>query len=197
MNDLLNRLGVPSDIQAFFNTQADLSFPFGDDAEHFGANFHRIPTTGNLWLAGNQNASEVIVTYSAMEAIAFMTANRQRYPNPGKLAFIAIGNKLQDKQISWISRNFARAKFTMVFGNDLLGQITCIKLGAGLKKMPLRIQHHNGKVSIHCKDKFRTFDENRITYNAFQLAFAFRWKIRTRRSAKSLTYLEQLINDTH
>lgn len=197
MNDLLSRLGVPLDIQAFFNITVDLSFHYGDTTEHYGEGFHKIPTTENLWMTGEDTASEVIVTYCAMEAIAFITINRQRYPILQELAFIAIGNKLQGEQIHWIRQKFAKRKFTLVFGRDLLGQMTDIKLGAGLKNIPIQIQHSNFKVLIYRRDKLRVFDEDVISFHAFQLAFGVRGKIRTRKPIKSLTFLDQLKNDTY
>jgi len=197
MNPLLTRLGVPADIQAFFNTAAELSFHYGDTSEHYSEDFHKVPTTANLWMAGEATASEVIVSYCAMEAIAFITINRQHYPELEKLAFVAIGNKLQGEQVKWIREKFPKRKFTLVFGNDLLGQITDIKLAAGLKHIPLRIQHSSGKVLINCLDKLRIFDEDKITLHAFQLAFGLRGKIRTRKPIQTLTYLDQLKNDTY
>lgn len=98
----MTRLGVPMDIQAFFNISEELSFHYGDTNEHYGKGFHKIPTTVNLWMAGEETALEVIVTYCAMEAIAFITINRQRYPKLEELAFVAIGNKLQEEQANWM-----------------------------------------------------------------------------------------------
>jgi hypothetical protein len=197
MNELLTRLGVPMDIQAFFNSSDDLVFHYGDTDEHYGEGFHKVPTTANLWMAGEETASQVIVTYCAMEAIAFITTNRQRYPKLEELAFIAIGNKLQEEQVSWIRQKFRKRKFTLVFGKDLIGHLTDIKLGAGLRNIPIRIQHSNFKVLIYRHNELRVFDEDRISYHSFQLAFGIRGKIRTRKPIKSLTFLHQLKNDTY
>ena len=197
MNELLTRLGVPTDIQAFFNSSADLSFYYGDTHEHYGEGFHKIPTTANLWMAGGETASQVIITYCAMEAIAFITINRLRYPKLEELAFIAIGNKLQEEQANWIRQKFPKRKFTLVFGCDLIGHLTDIKLGAGLKNIPIRIQHSNFKVLIYRLNVLRAFDEDRISYHAFKIAFGIRGKIRTRKPIKTLTFLDQLKNDAH
>jgi hypothetical protein len=197
MNVLLTRLGVQPEIQAFFNASDDLSFNYGDLAEHYGDGYHKVPTTQNLWLAGDETAYDVIVTYSAMEAIAFIAINRQRYPKLEQLSFIAIGNKLQAEQASWISRNFRKRKFTLVFGNDPLGHITDIKLAASITGIAIRIFHSNNKVDIYCKKQFRVFDEDKISLNAFQSAFGIRTRIRTRKPLKSLTFLDQLEHDAY
>ena len=192
MNELLTRLGVPMDIQAFFNTTADLVFHYGDTYEHYGEDFHKIPTTANLWMAGEDCASQVIITYCAMEAIAFITINRQRYPNLGELAFIAIGNKLQEEQANWIRQKFRKRKLTLVFGNDILGHMTDIKLAAGLKGITISLFHNNYRVAISYKELAYDFDEEKISLNAFQSAFGIRSRIRTRKPNAALTFLNQL-----
>ena len=197
MNGILTRLGVPGDIQSFFNAADDLCFHYGDTCEHYGEGFHKIPTTANLWIAGNDAVPQVIITSCAMEAIAFITINRQRYPKLDELAFVAIGNKLQQEQANWIRQKFTKRRFTLVFGNDLLGHLTDIKLGAALKNMPLRLKYSSGKVLVYNLDKLRVFDEDKISYHAFQLAFGIRGKIRTRKAIHSLTFLDQLKNDTY
>ena len=94
MNQLLTRLGIPLEIQAFFNAEAELSFSYGDQFERYGSGYHIVPSTQNLWVAGLANATHLIVTYSVMEAMAFITLNRHRFPRLEQLAFVAIGNRL-------------------------------------------------------------------------------------------------------
>jgi hypothetical protein len=195
MNALLTRLGVSPEIQAFFNASDELTFNYGDTREHYGDGFHKVPTTQNLWVAGNETASNVIITYSAMEAIAFITINRQRYPKMEQLAFIAVGNRLQPEQVDWIRQNFPGRRFTLVHGKDLLGHITDIKLAAGLKNIAIRIFHANHKVIIYRKDQLHIFNNERLSLHAFQQAFGLRSGIRTRKPAHSLTFLDQLKYD--
>src|SRR5258708_11234995 len=106
MNDLLTGLGIPSEVQAFFNATANLSFSYGDQYECYDAGFHIVPSTQNLWVAGTQNATHLIITYSVMEAMAFITLNRHRYPWLEQLAFVAIGNRLHVEQVDWVRQNF-------------------------------------------------------------------------------------------
>jgi hypothetical protein len=195
MNEYLSRLGVPPEIQAFFKITADLSFDFGDSCEVFGDNFHRVPTTTNLWVAGNESALEVVVTYSALEAIAFLTVNRVRYPKFHQLAFVAIGNRLHPEQTDWIRQHFPKRKFTLVFGNGLLGHITDIKLTAALKNLSFRIFHANHKVMAYRIDELKIFEDEQLSLHAFKIAFGIRGKIRTRKPTQSLTFLDQLKHD--
>ena len=196
MNHLLTRLGVPPEIQAFFNTPAaGLSFSYGDQQEIYTDDFHRVPATQNLWVAGTPNATQVIVAYSVMEVMAFLTLNRHRYPKLGQLATIAIGNRLHGEQADWISQNFPGRKFTLVFGRDLIGQITAIKLTAGIKGISIRIYHSGNEILIYRGDLLSVFDQEQISLHAFQEAFGIRPRFRTAKPVQSLTFLDQLKYD--
>lgn len=195
MNTYLTRLGVSPEIQAFFNAGAELIFHYGDMEEYYDKDIHKVPTTQNLWMAGSETAGQVIVTYSAMEAIAFITIHRQHYPNLAGLAFIAIGNRLKAAQIEWIRKHFRGRRVTLVFGNAPLGQITAIKFAAGIKNRPVRIFHISGQIIIHQQEKRHVFKQEQLSLHAFRQAFGFRSCIRTRQPLLALTFLEQLEND--
>jgi hypothetical protein len=195
MNQVLTGLGIPLEVQAFFNITADLTFNYGDQVERYGKGFHTVPSTQNVWFAGTQNASHLIITYSVMEAIAYMTFNRHRYPRLDRLAIIAIGNKLHAEQGDWIRESFPGRTIILVFGNDLLGHITAIKLAAAIKNMPIRVFYNSGDVHIYCNNCLKVFSVGEISLHAFQEAFAIRPRYRTGTPVRSLTYLDQLIND--
>jgi hypothetical protein len=196
MKALLTRLGIPMEIQAFFNATADLTFNYGDQVERYDAGFHIVPSTQNLWFAGTQNATHLIITYSVMEAMAFVTFNRHRFPRLEQLAFIAIGNKLHAEQGDWIRQNFPGRKVVLVFGKDLVGHITDIKLAAVMKNMPVRILYQDNEIHIYCNNSLQVFDQERVSLHAFQEAFAIRPRFRTGKPVNSLTFLDQLKNDT-
>lgn len=196
MNTLLTRLGVPPELQLFFHATDELSFDYGDSYEHYGDGFHNVPTTSNLWIGGSNNASRVIITYSAMEAIAFLTINRHRYPRLEQLAMIAIGNRLHNEQSSWIRKNFKGRQFILVFGKDLLGQLTAIKITAGIKNIAIRI-FHSGKEILICRgNQEHVFNQEQISLHAFQQTFGIRPRFRTGKPVRSLTFLDQLKHDT-
>ena len=192
MNAELSRLGVPLDIQAFFNLSAGLSFDYGNDKEEYAEGLYRVPTTKNLWFAGTVAASNVVVSYSALEMVAFLTLNRHRYTDLNDVAFIAIGNRLYTEQVNWIRLNFPNRRFTLVFGKDLLGRITDIKLAAGLKGIHIRIFHANRKVMVYHVDDLKIFDDQKLSLNYFKRAFGVRDRILTRKPIKFSTFLEQL-----
>jgi len=70
-------------------------------------------------------------------------------------------------------------------------------LAAALKRLPIRMKHSNGKVLIYRHDKLRIFDEDKISFHAFQLAFGIRGSIKTCKPYQSLTFLDQLKNDAY
>ncbi|MBD1362513.1 hypothetical protein IDJ77_01710 [Mucilaginibacter sp. ZT4R22] len=172
-----------------------MSFDYGDEREHFAEGFHIIPTTRHLWVAGNDSALEVIVSYSVMEAMAFLTINRVRYPKPEQLLFIAIGIRLHTEQSTWIRQRLRKRKFTLVFGSDLIGHITDIKFTAAIKNLPIRIAHEKHQVLIYCQEQSRSFEDEYISLHQFRLAYGIRANIRTRKPTQSSSFLEQLKQD--
>lgn len=195
MNPILTRLGIPSEIQAFFSATANLSFSYGDLYEQYGEGFHKVPSTQNLWVAGSNNATHVIIAYSVMEAMSFITLKRHRYPHLERLALIAIGNRLHSEQAGWISQNYPGRKFTLVFGKDLLGHITDIKLAAGIKNIPIRILYKDNEIHIYRNNCLKVFDQEQVSLHAFQEAFGIRPRFRTGKPVQSLTFLDQLKHD--
>lgn len=196
MNPLLTELGIPFEIQAFFDATADLSFNYGDQYERYGSGYHLVPATQNLWVAGLPNATHLIITYSVMEAMAFITLNRHRFPRLEQLAFAAIGNRLHVEQGDWVRMNFPGRKVTLVFGRDLIGHITDIKLAAAIKAIPLRIRYKEDEIHIYLDQRSQVFTLEQISLHAFQETFGIRPRFRTRKPVRSLTFLDQLKNDS-
>ncbi|MEO6631335.1 MAG: hypothetical protein ABIN13_06415 [Mucilaginibacter sp.] len=192
--NILTKLGISPEIQAFFNPPADLTFNYGDQQEHYGEGFHKVPSTQNLWVAGTPQATHVIITYSVMEAMAFITLNRHRYPRLEQLAFIAIGNRLYARQAEWISQHFQGRKFTLVFGKDLIGHITDIRLTAGIKNVGIRIFYAGNEVMIYRGNLLHVFNMEQLSLHAFQEAFSVRPRFRTGKPVHSLTFLDHLKN---
>ncbi|MBD1385851.1 hypothetical protein IDJ75_11220 [Mucilaginibacter rigui] len=194
MDSHLSKLGVPPELQAYFGT-ADLCFDFGDEQELFGEGFHRVPTTPDLWMAGSYPATELIITSSAMEAVAYMTLNAWRHPPNAVMSFIAIGNLPHPRQIQWISAYCQKRKITLVFSNDLPGKLTDIIVASGIRKKAVRAAWQRGKVHLHLGQLALGFLPEVVSLNAFEKAAGIRTGIRTRKPAGHNTFLDQLIYD--
>ncbi|MGN8070920.1 hypothetical protein [Mucilaginibacter sp. 22184] len=190
----MERLRISPEIQAFFHI-ADFRFDYGTETEIFQEGLHLVPTTTNAWLAGNQYAPEVIITHSAMEAIAWYVHHSHRYRDPYNLAFVSLGNLPCEEQISWLRRNFARRKFTLVFGNQLLGGLTDIWVASALKGKPALLRWQKEKTGVSFMGRYQEFLETQSSLHAFETAFNIRTGIRTSKPTRHSTYLAQLIHD--
>jgi hypothetical protein len=191
MNMELSRLGVPKAVEAFFNVP-ELLFNYGGHFEHFGAGFHRVPTTPNIWLAGKDLAREVIITSTAMEAIAYLSYSLHRYPDLDALSFIALGNLPHYGQLQWIKSHYPNRKFTLVFGRDLLGRLADIRVAAGLKNRSVRLLRSDLQIEVLCENEVYSFDPESLTLSAFEKASGMRTGFRTAKPKDFDTYLEQL-----
>jgi hypothetical protein len=191
MNAILTELGVPGELQAFFQV-TDLLFSYGLDSEYFNKDFHRVPATSNLWMAGNDLTREVVITYSAMEAIAYLTLNKHRYSRIDTLAFVAVGNLPHDGQLQWMRSAWLKKKYTLVFGNDLLGRLADIKVAAGLADRRVRLYWNSPNVRIETDNCHHEFATDNLSLNVFEKAFGIRSGIRTHKPIRFDTFLDQL-----
>ena len=191
MNEFLTDLGVPLNVQAFFALEEPV-FYFGSDHEYFSAEAHRIPATNNLWLAGNPLARQVIITFSGMEAVAFLTLNQSDYPHFNELLFLALGVRMGSAQFKWIRSNLKGRDFTLAFGNELIGRLTDIKAATAIRNKPVMMRFQEGIVNVRLKEKTISFEEDRLSLSSFEKAFAIRTMIRTCKPLNQLTFLDQL-----
>lgn len=194
MNEVLTRLGVPVEVQALFNI-AEPVFDYGDCKEVFAKDFHFVPASQNIWMAGNNAATDVLIARSAMECVAYLTLNALKYRNPEKLCFIALGNRPTTGQLNWVGKNYRKRKFTLLFEADLAGRVTDIFVAAGLKALPVKFQWTGQLVKITHKTRCVLFKEDELTLNTFEQAFSTRMAIRTRKRYKYPTFLDQLRYD--
>ena len=195
MNDYLMRLGVPPKIQQFFAVEEPI-FDFGNETEKFSDIIHRVPATNNLWMAGNQFARQVIITFSAIEAIAYLTLNQTTYQNFNDLLFIATGARISQGQLNWIRLNLKGREFTLAFGNELIGRITDIKVATAIRNKAVRLTFQEGNVIAWLKEKKSVFKEDKLSLHTFEVAFGIRTMIRTCKPLNQLTFLDELKYDT-
>jgi hypothetical protein len=202
MHPYLIKLGVPFPVQEFFepayrtDKHGNLLFDYSDGSENYGLAWHRLPSSDGFWMAGQtqlQMAGHVIITTSAMEAIAYLSLNFNVLRNNGALLFLAIGSGLTLAQMVWIMQNL-RAKYVgLVFENNLLGSITELKIAAGIRKIPVAIFNEPGekiRVSFRFNDYLFGYDE--FSLNRFEKVSGFRFGCRTAKSKTHISFLEQL-----
>ncbi|QHS55862.1 hypothetical protein GWR56_10080 [Mucilaginibacter sp. 14171R-50] len=196
MNNLLTKLGIPLEIQAFFGVTYELSFSYGDQYERYGPGYHIVPSTQNLWTAGLPNATHLIITYSVMEAMAFITLNRHRFPRLDQIAFIAIGNRLYVEQVDWIRQNYPGRKITLIFDNDIVGHITSVKVAGGIRNIAVHVFLSGAQIHIVTNKRQVTMDAGIFSLYAFEEAFALRPRFRSSKPRLAFTFLDQLKYDS-
>jgi hypothetical protein len=201
MHPYLTRLGVRQEVQDFFepfirsDNNNKLLFDYGDAIEHFGMAFHRIPVSGNFWMAGSTNFStigHVIICSSAMEAIAFFHYNYYRLSQPGQLLFLSTGTLPGAEHFRWLRDNLAGKDFLLVFGDDLLGRIAALKTAAAIRALPLSASVFNELVIIGFRLKEFTIPADVFTLHVFEKLSGYRFKMKTAGTAKFGSYLAQL-----
>ncbi|QJD95933.1 hypothetical protein HH214_08625 [Mucilaginibacter robiniae] len=195
MNPLLAKLGISPEAEAFFHAES-LCFDYGGVSEVYEEGYHYVPTTDGLWLAGNRYAQEVVITNSAMQAIAWYAIHRSRYADPAALTLVSLGNLPTPAQLSWLRSSFRRRKFTLVFDHSMLGNLTDIKAACLLKGKTISLCWQKEKTAVSYEGRTVYFDENCCSLHHFEKAFDLRLGIRTSKPALHTTYLTQLQDDS-
>ncbi|UOE50927.1 hypothetical protein MTO98_07530 [Mucilaginibacter sp. SMC90] len=191
MVPLLNKLGVPLEVQQFFGCR--VRFDFGSDAELFDEGFHYVPATSGICRFGLPTARLVILCCSVMEAIAYLTLKRHRYPDLGAVACVAVGSLPSVLQIDEVRSKYGKCKFILLFGDDLTGKamdifVACaiIGLAVGLKLKP---EH----ILITCNGRSMVLLHEKLSLHAFQQMFGIRTLCRTDKARGNNTFLLQLL----
>jgi hypothetical protein len=191
MNDLLTALGVSPQVQALFNI-GDLVFDYGDSFEQFECGFHKVPACQNLWRSGNEFASQVIITNSVMEAVAFAQLNLQKNPDLDALFFISIGNGFYPAKLNWIRKRLKKRKFTLVFGDDLLGRLQDIKVATALRNRKVTLHWSDPNITIKTGARNFKMNSDKISLASFEREAGIRTAVRTSKPLNRMTFLEQL-----
>lgn len=190
-SSILKKLGVPRDVQLFFapylevDAHGNLLFAYGDEWEHFGWNFHRVPAAVHCWVAGNVFARQVFICSSAMEAVAFLSLNGHRFKSED-LLFVSAGPYPTAAQLS----GFNRA--ALVFGSDTLGRLLDIHVAALLYGQEVQLAYRNMRFSVGWRNGVYVFEEAKLSLSAFERASGARFGIRTYKPKGFNSFLDQL-----
>jgi hypothetical protein len=194
MKGLLTAMGVPDSIRVFFAADK-LIFNYGSEWESFGENFHFVPVTSGLWTAGSQMGSELLITPSAMEAVAYLSLNVYRYPDLHKLCFIALGNLPQQSQLNYLFRHFRKMKWTLLFGCGPLGALADIRVAAARLNRQVLFNLDGKGVRVSCNGTDHLIALDKLSLSAFEKISGMRSLAATRKPKYFVNYLEQLLYD--
>jgi len=194
MHPFLTKLGVAPAVQDFFepyfitDIEGNLVFSYGDEAEHFGFAFHRVPPKG-FWLAGSSNSAMirfVFICESAMEAISYFSLNYHSFRQIEQCLFIA-GDpafKLPGKSCS------------LIFGKDILGKGRDLITAAKIRNMPLSLLLTDNRVQIRFRQKNYDILQQSFSLSAFEKLSGYRFNLRICKPKKYDCWLDQLKTPT-
>ena len=207
MHPFFIRLGIGPEVYAFFrpfftvDEIGNLVFSYGEDSEHYGLGFHRIPSSGGLWLAGNLNFPQVrfvILCGSAMDAVAWLKKKLRSFTNLEEVLFIATGAGLNQSQLEWIVTHFIHKEFSMIYGRDLLGKITALKMAAAIRRVPGEIYlAGDSRICIHFRARNFSFSREAFSLNAFEKASGYRFHIPASQPRFHDTFFDELKASAH
>ena len=202
MHPYLARLQVHEAVQEYFapylfnDDAGDLCFSYGDGLEHYGFAFHKVPVSRFFWVAGNVNlaqVSQVLVCASAMEGIAWLNRHWFSFFDTQSLLFLALGASLQQEHVLWLRKHLPAKEFQFVFGKDLLGRLTAIKLAAGIRGQQLHIAYlSEKKIQIRFRGAVYLFHPDELTLHALEKASGYRFRVRIANPKDHNTFFEQL-----
>lgn len=202
MHPYLTRLGVRQEVQeyvepyCFSNDAGDLCFAYGNEFEHYGFAFHRVPIVSCFWMAGNLNFSQVrqvIICASAMEGIAWLNHNWFSFFDAENLLFLSVGASLHHQHIRWLREQLTGKEFTFVFGKELLGRLTALKLAADIRGQRLHIAYlAEEKIQILFRGRNFIFSPENLSLNALKKLSGFRFRVRISTPKNYNTFFEQL-----
>jgi len=202
MHPYFTRLGVRPEVQRFFRPFYDvddignLQFAYGEDWEHFGFAFHKVPVTDQLWLAGNLQLSQVrlvVLSASALEAVAWLNKKLPRFPQMENVLFASLGAGISDGQLLWIKEHLAGKQYHLLFGNDLLGRIADLKLAAAIRGWPLSaFLAEKEEVIVEFRSRQFSFVQENFSLFAFEKSAGVRFGMATDKPKSLNTYFAEL-----
>lgn len=202
MHPFLDRLGIRSEVQAFFapfyypDDAGNLCFSYGEGFEHYGLGFHKAPLSSGCWLAGNLCFAQVgtlVICSSAMEALAWQELNWHRFTDRFSLLFFSAGASLSDEQIYWLRQQFSGKRIVIALGNDLLGRLSAVKLAAGICGLKLQICYlAEEKVQILFRGQSYLLGPENLSLNALEKLSGFRFRVIISHPKNHNSFFEQL-----
>lgn len=202
MHPYFTRLGIRPEVQHFFwpfyrvDAIGNLLFAYGEETEHFGFAFHKVPVTDGFWLAANLQFSQVrlvILSASALDAVSWLNKKVAAFPQTENLLFVSLGAGVNDAQLLWIRKHLGRKSFRLLFGRDVLGRMADLKLAAAIKGWPLAVYLGKGEqVVVSFRQHHFSFSQEQFSLAAFERAAGVRFGVATDKPKVYNTFFDEL-----
>jgi len=163
-----------------------------DCLEEFSPGRLKVPSTSNIWRCGNEMSQNVVITWSATEAMAMLACRRDQFSSLEQIQILSLGCKLSLRQCQWINANLKQRKFVLVFPGDPAGRAADIRVAMSIRNTAVKLRWEAGNVSINCRGKEFMLPERELSLAAFERAAGVRSRIRTLKPTDCNTFLEQL-----
>jgi hypothetical protein len=203
MHAYFTRLGIRPEVQRFFrpfhgvDETANLLFVYGEEAEHFGFAFHKVPVTDGFWLAGNLHFSQVrlvILSASALDAVSWLNKKGATFPQTENLLFVSLGAGVSDVQLLWMRKHLAGKQFRLLFGRDLLGRMADLKMAAAIKGWPVSVYLGAGEQVVVCfRQHHFFFRQENFSLAAFEKAAGIRFGVATDKPKVHNSFFDELL----
>lgn len=198
----LSRLGIRPEVQQFFRPFfrvdgiGNLLFAYGEETEHFGFAFHRLPVTDGFWLAGNLTFSQVrlvILSASALDAVSWLNKKVAAFPQTENLLFVALGAGVSEAQVWWIREHLAGKQFRLLFARDVLGRMADLKLAEGIRGWPLSVYLGESEQVVVCfRQHHFSFSQGKFSLAAFEKATGVRFGTATCKPKVHNSFFDEL-----
>jgi hypothetical protein len=165
-------------------------FSYGNSVESWAPCLHRIPSTIEIWLAGDDNPNlitDLYISYSAAELLCFASQrsfNLLRHPE--QVAFAALGLLPAVAQVEALKAIFPLARWHLLFGPDLLGRVTDAAIASWYKGHSVSFRVNNEQVIICYNGKLYTFENRVFSLNGFERLTGLRAGMRTHKPLRGL-----------
>jgi hypothetical protein len=192
----LEELGIHPDVRSFFNPYITIAcqtliFKQADYFEQASRTCHRIPITESLWIAGEPAlATDLLVCSSAMDGLAWLNQNHQRYRQLSTLCLICTGSVPYIYHAAIIQKHTPKRKLHFLYSSDDLGAMCDLKLASFIRNKPLTVTYHHNSYLIRFENKNYEFAQ--LSLNALEKSSGYNFKIRTHKPKNASTYYEQL-----
>jgi hypothetical protein len=135
---------------------------------------------------------QAMVCSSAMEAISWLNNNYSSFGSLDNLLFLAVGARVSDTHIRFMVKYLAGKTFGLLFGNELLGHIACLKVAAGIRQVPVAIYCRKEIVQVVFRSVIFKFQQAEFSLPAFERSAKFRFKIPAYKPKGFASFFDQL-----
>ncbi len=199
---------IKREIISFFNpffqigTDSSFTFSYGTAYERWTPETHTIPSTQGIWLAGADHpnlTTDLYISYSATELICFVSQRPHyllRYPD--QRAFAALGLLPSMKQVHYLKRLFPYARWHLLFGPELLGNVAEASIAAWFKGYQLSFRVEDFRIKVKYREKAFDFDSETFSLSRFERVAGLRSGMRTHKPRQGqLSFIAQFNNNVH